>query len=250
MTGINGNITKISNIPHSCPKRSFPINFNNAGPKGEKGEVGPAGAVGPQGVKGDKGDPGTNSDGASSSSPILYANSGGEKFPVIYMLYGFYVRANGSIWRLKEVPTDELWIATAETGAAELWSDKTVDEILIYQDQSCQGLVYGYLSPGRVGQEFNEAGDLVFGNSSSTGLFFEDVAVMLAYTDQAYKRHSSSLQLSDFQSWKDSEGCHVGTPSERFMLGDQLNPPRAWEIWQLTPVDTPVNLFDFRFTFE
>lgn len=47
VTGVNGNITKVSNFERSCPKGTSAINWNSAGPKGD------------QGIRGLKGDPGT-----------------------------------------------------------------------------------------------------------------------------------------------------------------------------------------------
>lgn len=46
VTGVNGNITKVSNVAHNCPRGSTPISWNEQGIQGN------------QGIKGDKGDQG------------------------------------------------------------------------------------------------------------------------------------------------------------------------------------------------
>jgi len=53
VTGINGNIVKVSNTRKTCPRGTTPIQWNAVGPRGEQGI--PESAV----AKGDKGDTGT-----------------------------------------------------------------------------------------------------------------------------------------------------------------------------------------------
>jgi hypothetical protein len=64
VTGVNGNITRVKVVPHTCPAGTTPIEWAVAGsqglqgPKGDAGIQGPAGEPGPQGEKGLKGEPG------------------------------------------------------------------------------------------------------------------------------------------------------------------------------------------------
>jgi hypothetical protein len=43
VTGLNGNIVKVSNVAHACPKNTTAINWNVVGPKGDQGIPGPKG---------------------------------------------------------------------------------------------------------------------------------------------------------------------------------------------------------------
>ena len=98
VTGINGNITKISNSPHTCPNGSVPIYFNSAGPKGATGDTGPAGPIGlqgsrgatgdtgpagPIGLQGPKGDSGTSAN--SIKSLYLESSDGSRSYPVFQL---------------------------------------------------------------------------------------------------------------------------------------------------------------------
>jgi hypothetical protein len=43
VTGLNGNIVKVSNVAHACPKNTTAISWNVVGPKGDQGIPGPKG---------------------------------------------------------------------------------------------------------------------------------------------------------------------------------------------------------------
>lgn len=45
VTGVNGNITKVTNTPKTCPKGTVSINWNSVGPKGDKGDPGDDGSA-------------------------------------------------------------------------------------------------------------------------------------------------------------------------------------------------------------
>ena len=109
VTGINGNIVKVSNAPHLCPSNTSPIYWNVAGlagatcpqglqgltgttgPQGLQGLTGTTGpqglqgltgATGPQGLVGPRGDKG-------DSAPITYAvTSSGQKYPLFSGPFG------------------------------------------------------------------------------------------------------------------------------------------------------------------
>jgi hypothetical protein len=59
VTGVNGNITKVSNTPKTCPKGTTPISWNMVGPKGDQGSQGIQGSPGAKGDLGEKGDQGS-----------------------------------------------------------------------------------------------------------------------------------------------------------------------------------------------
>jgi hypothetical protein len=73
VTAVNGNITQVKMIPHSCPPRTTPIEWSvsgsqtSQGPKGDTGEQGPAGEPGAQGPRGEKGEPGYSYEEALAS---------------------------------------------------------------------------------------------------------------------------------------------------------------------------------------
>lgn len=52
VTGVNGNITKVSNTQKTCPRGTSPISWNAEGPKGDQGIQGPKGDQGIQGQSG------------------------------------------------------------------------------------------------------------------------------------------------------------------------------------------------------
>jgi len=56
VTPVNGNLTRVSTTPPTCPKNTSLITW---GAKGAQGNVGAQGPVGLQGIKGDKGDTGS-----------------------------------------------------------------------------------------------------------------------------------------------------------------------------------------------
>jgi len=70
VTGVNGNITKVSNIQKTCPKGTTPISWNMVGPKGDQG------SQGIQGLPGAKGDPGDKGDEGSQGIQGLQGNEG------------------------------------------------------------------------------------------------------------------------------------------------------------------------------
>lgn len=74
VTGVNGNITKVSNTPKTCPKGTTPISWNMAGPKGD------------QGIPGTKGDPGViDADALAGIIPTttyIKNNLDGNKYPL------------------------------------------------------------------------------------------------------------------------------------------------------------------------
>jgi hypothetical protein len=64
VTGVNGNIVRVSNTRKTCPRGTTPIQWNAAGPRGEQGIPGSAvakgdkGDTGPQGIQGAPGESG------------------------------------------------------------------------------------------------------------------------------------------------------------------------------------------------
>lgn len=73
VTGVNGNITRVKVVPHTCPAGTTPIEWAVAGSqglqgsKGDAGIQGPAGEPGPQGEQGLKGEPGYSYEQALAS---------------------------------------------------------------------------------------------------------------------------------------------------------------------------------------
>ncbi|NDC47684.1 MAG: hypothetical protein EBZ61_01130 [Micrococcales bacterium] len=89
VTGVNGNITKVSNTPKTCPRGTTPISWNMVGPKGEQGI---------QGVQGPKGDQGVQGISSSSNESMFFRN-GNMDYPII-MNYstGPKIKINGQYW--------------------------------------------------------------------------------------------------------------------------------------------------------
>jgi len=74
VTGVNGNITKVSNTPKTCPKGTSPISWNMVGPKGDQGI---------RGLQGDKGNQGERGGAEFSTKPTSFMVSpAGDKYPI------------------------------------------------------------------------------------------------------------------------------------------------------------------------
>ena len=104
VTGVNGNITKVSNTPKTCPKGTTPISWNMAGPKGDQG------FKGLDGLKGERGEQGKPGIAADNPVPTTYfVSPTGTKIPVYIGVlakpaifykgaeYQLFVSTNGSI---------------------------------------------------------------------------------------------------------------------------------------------------------
>jgi len=99
VTGINGNITKVSNFAHTCPRGTTPISWNMVGPKGDQGAQGAQGLAGTPGQKGEQGLTGSGQVSYEAVSP-----DGKSTFEMIPGLYGNgpLVKINGAYWSLGE----------------------------------------------------------------------------------------------------------------------------------------------------
>jgi len=93
VTGVNGNITKVSNTPKTCPKGTTPISWNMVGPKGDQGLQGIKGL---QGAKGDKGEQG---DTAKAAVNTYVVDGEGRKNPVFNGPFGPAVQVDGIYYR-------------------------------------------------------------------------------------------------------------------------------------------------------
>ena len=119
VTGVNGNITKVSNTPKTCPKGTTPISWNMVGPKGDQGVPGPVGPTGAQGIKGD------------SSSPMTYLTSpDGQKYPVFNTPFGVGVKIGSTFYQWV---SGKPWIQPF----GELWENN-----FFYTSEDCSGTSY------------------------------------------------------------------------------------------------------------
>lgn len=90
VTGVNGNITKVSNTPKTCPKGTTPISWNMVGPKGDPGV---------QGLKGDQGVPGPRGESAQGiGQDFFLVDPQGNKYQIMRSYYGDYLNVNGKLW--------------------------------------------------------------------------------------------------------------------------------------------------------
>jgi len=120
VTGVNGNITKVSNTPKTCPKGTTPISWNMVGPKGDQGLQGPKGDQGTRGLKGEQGD-------SASLPPAFYLlGPNNQKLPFINGNFGSFIMVDGVLWRWSG---DRI---NAET-LSEGWSQ------LLYKSDNCTG---------------------------------------------------------------------------------------------------------------
>lgn len=109
VTGVNGNIVRVSNVPRTCPRGTTPISWNTSGPKGDQGQRGETGPQGPKGANG-------NSGAASSSGISMYLSNGEESYPILqesrrrpgYLnTTSSYVLVDSVLWKLNFDSTAE-----------------------------------------------------------------------------------------------------------------------------------------------
>jgi len=150
VTGVNGNITKVSNQPHSCPKNTTPISWNMVGPKGDQGLQGIQGLEGLQGPKGDQGLQGVQGlqgpkgdSTASVSSYVIQNPSQSLSYPVKWDVLStspykeqLYVQIDGNWWNLGEdgVLSGE---SVNFAGDPNNWGDSGV---IVFTNQNCDGV--------------------------------------------------------------------------------------------------------------
>lgn len=103
VTGVNGNIVKVSNTRKTCPRGTTPIQWNAVGPRGEQGIPGSAvakgdkGDQGPQGEQGLEGQQGAN--GKDGGKSIYLVGPGDLKYEIV----GQLVDVNGDFWELNQL---------------------------------------------------------------------------------------------------------------------------------------------------
>ncbi len=107
VTGVNGNITKVSNVQKTCPRGTTPISWNASGPKGDQGATGlngPKGEAGAQGTKGDSGEIGPvgpqglrGPSGLAAAGPQLAIIDGTSER--IYPVFGNRAQIDTNMWR-------------------------------------------------------------------------------------------------------------------------------------------------------
>ncbi len=137
VTGVNGNITKVSNTPKTCPRGTSPISWNMVGPKGDQGL---------QGVQGEQGLRGATGPIGSLGWEVRDFQSG-ENFEVVSLSSW---RENGWFY------SDYVWVATVLVdGAFFRWRQHSGEFTVIrnldakgdvtalyYQGENCSGNLY------------------------------------------------------------------------------------------------------------
>lgn len=135
VTGINGNIVKVSNTRKTCPRGTTPIQWNAVGPKGEqglpgsavaKGDKGDTGARGPQGDQGIQGSNGKDGVDSARFGQFLLDPDGVKHYMVQYAGV-LMVEIAGNYW--------------VYSGAVSWAVDLPVPGwgIELYQEESCKG---------------------------------------------------------------------------------------------------------------
>jgi len=142
VTGVNGNIVRVSNTQKTCPRGTTPISWNMVGPqgvqgipgtaaaKGDKGDQGVPGIQGPQGIKGDQGlDGKEGAPGPSNSSGtyIVFESTGLRK-PVIL---GSMIEVAGQAFSID--------------GTGKLLAPMTTP--VLFAQSNCQGDRFGVMEP-------------------------------------------------------------------------------------------------------
>jgi hypothetical protein len=110
VTGVNGNITKVSNTPKTCPRGTTPISWNMVGPKGEQGLPGSPGIAGPKGDTGIPGLKGENGLSSSSALTTFLVDEQGAKYPIYAGPLGTTVRINGKDYKYSDEPANPITV--------------------------------------------------------------------------------------------------------------------------------------------
>ena len=128
VTGVNGNITKVSNTPKTCPRGTTPISWNMVGPKGEQGIQGTTGSQGLPGPKGDRGVDG-------KLEPALYLQNQDVSLKVTYDFAGSWVLVDNRSWSF-----------AIENGKVSFFGRATWDvsplDAVLYSSYDCKGESY------------------------------------------------------------------------------------------------------------
>lgn len=151
VTGVNGNITKVSNVEKSCPRGSFPIYWNQQGLKGDTGAKGDQGSKGDTGAQGPAGADGS----AIATGNKIVANDGSFTYSLISLdLVGFqnyfwnFNSATGAIAPKREPHVSDIYFSNADCTGTRYIFDVGVAASSVSLSQGATGL---HWQEGRLG---------------------------------------------------------------------------------------------------
>lgn len=178
VTGINGNITKVSNTPKVCPKGSTPISWNMVGPKGDVGDKGSKGEQGAQGLPG--------SDALTVGAKLTSPN--GLQVLRIVSFNGLnVVSLNDKYWSID---------ANGVLGPVGTVTDSTQQ---LFQSSDCSGPAY----ISQLGTETSGIGDnFVFGTTKNG----------MKPNGLLYTAHKVDVSLSDIHSIRNVDSTGQSSP--------------------------------------
>jgi hypothetical protein len=238
VTGVNGNIVRVSNTQKTCPRGTTPISWNMVGPqgiqgipgaavaKGEKGDPGLAGEQGPRGLQGE-GSGFSISSGGASYKLIQIDDGGGAN--------AWGIKIDGVWWTVTYRSFDEPFLLYDTFDNTRDLQAGFSSDVLVYRSSNCTGLFEGYLRTYR-------SEEITFPNGQMTTLTyirptFNNVAVKL-FGDH-YSASFSKTVLSEVKSYWDGLRCTSGMPLEAIQ-----GEPTEYRIHKLEQVNRPDLVFD------
>jgi hypothetical protein len=145
VTGVNGNIIRVSNTLRACPRGTSPISWNSVGPKGDQGIPGTAvekGDKGDKGVKGDPGDRGEKGEDGQWAMPTGFMVSPDRNKYPIYLGQALQpaIFVDGMELRVIGDSTQRPYV-----GAHEIWGG--FDSGPYFSTTNCSGKMFGVIDP-------------------------------------------------------------------------------------------------------
>jgi hypothetical protein len=217
VTGVNGNITKVSNTPKTCPKGTTPISWNMVGPKGEQG------LQGLQGLKGDQGVTGISNE---VSLAQFISPDGTKSYPATVSPYGGYlVKVGDRLWTINingmtGKPAGALIGFPNNNFHQNYLPDKDKSFIMhLYESSDCSGLPY--MDTTGENEAFSASPNIVY----------------TLYDGNTYVLRKYEGQLASIQSMSWDESFNVRGECQRIM-GEALD-PGSWHLWSTVAVPAP-----------
>lgn len=204
VTGVNGNITKVSNFPQSCPKGTSSITWNVLGPQGN---IGPKGDQGLRGERGPNGITGglyiSNANGITDALVTSLDHTGDGTYYLNGDLYPFsYV--NGQVF-LASAKMADLVLDINSTNPLAAGGDYDV----LFKEEDCSGTPYFF---------FGAKGHTIRLNYSADNPF-HDYSLISEYLGKTLLQ-SESVPINQMkgrywwdQTWPDNKAKCVYFPS-------------------------------------
>jgi hypothetical protein len=216
VTGINGNITKVSNTQKTCPKGTTPISWNMVGPKGDQGIKGEQGSQGQDGAQGPIG---------QSGAKVYLKGPSGESFPIIYTPIGSYLQIGEDFWAWDD-PNRQAHPVTRQ------------EEFVLYKTGDCSSIPYLATKPGQdlAGNSVislagvgSDVGQSAFSAKRSKSTALSDFRSFKGFGDSACRVFDSSFYTNSLKKFGNLIRANANQISEDFLEGGPQHRALFWD---------------------